>query len=157
MALPEVCVCYILRGTSTGDEVLLGRKKRGLGVGKLVGPGGKLEPGEGPLEAVKREVLEEVGLTIHEGVRLVGEISYPFSHHPEWSQKSWVFIARDWIGAPRESDELAPEWFPVRSLPLDQMWDDAKYWLPEALTGQSIVAEFEFGRDASTVSRYEFF
>lgn len=35
--MPEVCVCYILRDGPGGHQVLLGRKKKGLGLGKIVG------------------------------------------------------------------------------------------------------------------------
>ena len=46
-----------------GDEVLLIRKKRGLGAGKINAPGGRLEPGEAPLAAAIREVQEEILVT----------------------------------------------------------------------------------------------
>jgi 8-oxo-dGTP pyrophosphatase MutT (NUDIX family) len=60
----EVSVVYILREGARGDEVLLGEKLTGLGIGKIVGPGGKQEPGESPVETALREVYEEVGLTL---------------------------------------------------------------------------------------------
>ena len=41
---PEI-VCTLMFVTR-GDEVLLIRKKRGLGAGKINGPGGKVDPGE---------------------------------------------------------------------------------------------------------------
>ena len=41
-------------------DLLLIRKQRGLGAGKLVGPGGKVEDGETPREAARREVREEL-------------------------------------------------------------------------------------------------
>ncbi|HEY5036239.1 MAG TPA: NUDIX domain-containing protein, partial [Chthoniobacterales bacterium] len=44
-------LCFIVRG----DEVLLIRKKRGFGAGKINGPGGKVEPGETALGAALRE------------------------------------------------------------------------------------------------------
>lgn len=156
MPLPEVSVCYLLRGSAPDEQVLLGRKKTGLGAGNLVGPGGKLEAGESPADAAVRETLEEVGITIDPAdLTLIGELTYPFPHHPQWSQKSWAFVCRDWIGEPVESDELAPEWFPVAEIPLEQMWDDAKHWLPAALGGTVIRATFTFGADGRTVENAE--
>lgn len=151
--LYDVCAVYIQRTRADGTrEVLLGRKKTGLGVGHFVAPGGKLEPGESPAEAAVREVAEEVGLTLDAAsLRLVGELIYPFPHKPRLSQRSWVFLAEAPAGDPVESDELAPEWMPVAELPLDAMWDDAQYWLPQALTGTSVRATFVFGPDALTV------
>ena len=151
MPLPEVCVCYILRPSQRGEQVLLGRKKFGLGRGNLVGPGGKLEPGESATAAIIREVAEETSLIIRDP-QLVGELDYPFPHRPAWSQKSYVFVCRDWSGQPEESDELAPEWFEVADVPVDRMWDDAKYWLPGVLTGGRVTATFEFGEDLRTVA-----
>ena len=154
MTLPEVCVCYLIRETHDGPQLLLGRKKTGLGLGKLVGPGGKLELGESPVDAVVREVQEEVGITVRvDSLVLIGELTYPFPHRPAWSQKSWAFLCRDWTGVPRESDELWPEWHPLDALPLDEMWDDAKHWLPAALAGQHVVATFTFAEDGNTVER----
>ena len=45
------------------DRVLLIRKKRGLGAGKINGPGGRLEPGETLLECAVREIQEELCIT----------------------------------------------------------------------------------------------
>ena len=47
-----------------GQEVLLIHKKTGLGAGKINGPGGKLEPGESPLEGAIREVEVGPGMTV---------------------------------------------------------------------------------------------
>lgn len=44
-----------------GRALLIG-KKRGFGKGKIVGPGGKVEPGETSRSAAIRELKEEVGL-----------------------------------------------------------------------------------------------
>lgn len=152
MDLPEVCVCYLIRETSHGPEVLLGRKLTGLGQGKLVGPGGKLESGESPTEAVAREVAEEIGVVVDsDALELVGELTYPFPHRAEWSQKSWVFVCHRWAGEPTSSVELEPEWHALDAIPLDEMWDDAKHWLPSALRGEYIVATFSFAEDGETI------
>ncbi|MEM6822896.1 MAG: NUDIX domain-containing protein, partial [Verrucomicrobiota bacterium] len=52
-------LCFVFRD----DEVLLIEKKRGLGAGKINGPGGKIDPGETALESAIRETQEEVGIT----------------------------------------------------------------------------------------------
>src|SRR3990172_12157236 len=44
-------------------EILLMRKKRGLGAGKINGPGGRLEPGESVEACALREVHEELRVT----------------------------------------------------------------------------------------------
>jgi len=44
-------------------QVLLIHKKKGLGAGKINGPGGRLEPGETPEQAAIREVQEELLVT----------------------------------------------------------------------------------------------
>jgi 8-oxo-dGTP diphosphatase len=154
MSLPQVCVVYLLRPGTNGHEVLLGRKLTGLGMGKVVAPGGKLEPGETPGEAAVREVREEVGLDVApQDLELVGELTYPFPTKPSWSQKSWAFRALGDFGEPVPSDELAAGWIPIADIPVYDMWDDARYWLPTALTGALVQATFEFGDDLSTVSR----
>ena len=156
-ALPEVCVCYILSETpETGYRVLLGRKKKGLGLGKLVGPGGKLEVGETPEQAVVREVFEESGLRVREEDLIpLGRIRYEFPHREAWSQVSWVFATRAWTGTVIESDELLLDWIPVAEIPFDRMWDDAKFWLPGVLvapgSGAPIERRYVFGSDLSTV------
>jgi 8-oxo-dGTP diphosphatase len=153
MSLPEVCVCYLLRTTADGtSQVLLGRKKTGLGAGRLVGPGGKLEPGETPRQAAVREVAEEVGLVIDAAdLQLMGELTYPFPHQPAFSQRSWVFRTERFSGEAIESDELEPVWVDVAGIDYSRMWDDARYWLPATLRGAAVHATFSFGPDGRTV------
>ena len=46
------------------NKVLLVRHTYGPAVGKLLNPGGMLKKGEMPDDAIKREVLEETGVTV---------------------------------------------------------------------------------------------
>lgn len=152
MLLPQVCVCYLLREHAGGIEVLLGRKKQGLGAGNFVGPGGKLEPGESAVDAAVREVFEETGVVVAASdLEPRGRLSYFFPHREPWSQESSVFVCRVWRGEPVGSDELEPEWFPLDRVPYDQMWDDARRWLPAVLDGASVRRSFVFGADLATV------
>ena len=152
----DVCVVYLLRDRRVDNqvvtEVLLGEKLTGLGVGKLVGAGGKLEPGESGRAAAVREVAEELGVeVVARDLVAISDITYPFVDKPEWSQRSFGFATRTWTGTPMGSDELAPRWFPVDAIPFDRMWADARLWLPRALDGEFIDATYSFRADGSMV------
>lgn len=148
----QVCVCYLLRERDGVTEVLLGRKKHGLGEGYYVGLGGKLEPGEQAVDAAVREVFEESGLVVVAGdLDPRGLLSYHFPYRESWSQESTVFVGRRWQGDPVASDELDPEWFALAEVPYAQMWDDAKRWLPGVLAGGEVRRTFVFGEDLATV------
>lgn len=151
----EVSVTYLLRDGAAGPEVLLGEKLTGLGAGKLVGPGGKLEAGETSTRAAVREVLEEVGIIVLEhDLEPIGRLRYEFPHRPSWSQASSAFIARRWSGDPVPSDELAPAWYPLAELPLARMWHDARLWLPDALGGAFVDADCSYAQDNDTVAEF---
>lgn len=151
--LPEVCVVYVLRGTGGATEVLLGRKRRCLGEGRTVAPGGKLEPGESPVDAAVRELEEEVGLRAAAAdLEPRGSLDYAFPHRPEWSQRSHVFVCRRWAGEVVPSSELAASFVPLDDVPFERMWDDARFWLPAVLrSGGTARWSFEFGADLASV------
>ena len=65
-----------------GDEVLLIEKQRGIGAGKINGPGGKIDPGETPLECAIRETQEELCVTAT-GVKKMGELFFAMSDMPD--------------------------------------------------------------------------
>lgn len=150
MPMFDVSVVYLTRTVEVAGrvhgQVLLGRKLTGLGTGRLVGPGGKVEPGETPRQAAVREVYEEVGVQIDPAdLTPIGEIAYPFVDEPRWSQFSYAYRCDRFVGDPRGSDELAPEWFRRDELPVERMWADAALWLPRALNGDFVRATLHFG------------
>ncbi len=130
-------LCFIRRG----DEVLLILKKRGLGGGKMNAPGGKIEPGETPLEAAIRETQEEVGLTPLD-LDERGELFFQFTDG--YSLHCRVFIAAGCEGTPIETDEAIPYWTRVAEIPYDRMWADDRIWLPEMLEGRRFRGYFVF-------------
>lgn len=156
MSLPRVCVCYLIAEGADGPRVLLGTKRTGLGLGKVVAPGGKLEAGESPAQAMVREIAEETGLVVAEAdLEPAGRLRYRFPHREAWSQESHVFRARRWRGEARDSEELSLGWVPLAEVPLDRMWDDARLWLPGVLAGGSVALDVDFAADNDTVAAAE--
>jgi 8-oxo-dGTP diphosphatase len=127
------------------DRVLLIRKKRGLGRGKINGPGGRLDPGESARQAAVREVQEELRIT-PTGVREVGLLLFQFVDG--YSIHVSVFTADGFDGTPTETDEAIPMWFPVADIPYHEMWADDVIWLPEMLAGRAFFGRFIFDGDA---------
>lgn len=122
-------------------HILLIRKKRGLGAGKINGPGGRLEPGETPLEAAVRETREELGI---EAVApdLRGELHFQFLDG--YSLHCSVFLSPDCVGEPIETDEAIPLWTPLDAIPYHEMWEDDARWLPGVLDGGQFRGFFVF-------------
>ena len=77
------------------NRVLLARHTYGSGNGKLIIPGGFLEYGESPQDAVKREYLEETGIVIEPK----GIIGIRFNAH-DW----YVVFAADYVSGTPRSD-----------------------------------------------------
>lgn len=114
-------------------QVLLIRKKRGLGAGKINGPGGKLDPGETPLQCAVRETFEEVGVRAT-GVREAGQLWFEFVDGLRIH--CTVFRADGCEGQAIETAEAIPLWTPADALPYAEMWADDRFWLPALLAGQ---------------------
>ena len=127
------------------NAILLGMKKRGFGVGKYNGFGGKVMPGEAYEQAMIRELREESGLDYDiTALEEVGEFDFYFPHKPEFNQTVHTYLIEKIAGNPRDSEEMAFKWFPVPEIPYSEMWDDDKHWLPLVLMGQKLYASFVF-------------
>lgn len=125
-------------------KVLLIHKKRGLGKGKINGPGGRIEPGETPKECAIRETREEVGLVIDDA-EFCGNLLFHFVDG--YNLKGYVFKTSDWAGEPIETDEALPEWFRLDSIPYHRMWADDPHWFPLMVEGKIFTGKFVFDGD----------
>jgi len=133
---------YTLAFIRNHDNILLGMKKRGFGVGRWNGFGGKVNSDETILEAAKRELLEESGLTTNE-LQEAGILKFEFVGEPEILEVH-VFTTNKYEGTPTESEEMRPKWFPISEVPFNDMWPDDILWFPFLLKGQKFSGYFKF-------------
>ena len=125
-------------------RILLIDKKRGLGKGKVNGPGGKVDPGETVEQCAVRECREELGIEVSALERL-GEHRFQFTDG--YSIHCHVFRTERYRGTPRETPEAAPRWTPVDDIPYELMWEDDRLWLPLLLEGKAFRGNWIFDDD----------
>jgi len=130
-------LCFLI----CDGKILLIRKKRGLGAGKINGPGGRIEPGEEPHECAVRETSEEVGLTPLD-IQNRGELHFQFADG--YSLHCTVFVANEYTGELIETDEALPIWTSLESIPYEEMWADDIHWLPGVVSGGTFRGYFHF-------------
>ncbi|AXA92296.1 NUDIX domain-containing protein [Massilia sp. YMA4] len=88
-------------------DVLLGQRPPGKPyAGYWEFPGGKVDPGETVLEALKREFMEELGIEVLSADEWCGvEHVYEHAH-----VRLHFFISRDWRGEPQSLEGQAFAW-----------------------------------------------
>ena len=126
------------------NEVLLGMKKRGLGVGKWNGFGGKLTAGETLKQCAARELNEECSLTVDEkDLQQTGILMFDFLGENLFIEVN-VFKASKFYGIPTESEEMAPKWFLTENVPFDKLWADDVLWYPLLFQNKLFYGVFQF-------------
>jgi 8-oxo-dGTP diphosphatase len=127
-------------------------KKRGFGVGKWNGVGGKVKEGENVREAAIREIEEEIGVVVEDSdMENRGVLKFSFENNPAWDNETRLFVIKKWTNEPTESEEMRPQWYPKDMLPFEAMWVDDPNWLPKVLAGEKIEGEFLFTKDGSSM------
>jgi 8-oxo-dGTP diphosphatase len=126
-------------------EVLLIRKKRGLGAGKINGPGGRVEQGESLADCAIRETEEEL-VTTPSAPTAAGQLQFQFVDG--YSIHVHVFRSDSCDREPRETEEAAPIWASLDAIPYGEMWEDDRIWLPLMLRREPFHGRFLFDEDA---------
>lgn len=121
-------------------KVLLGLKKRGFGLGKFNGFGGKMEPNETMRACSARELAEESGIEVSpELLQRRGVLDFNMLSggmtlaNGKIASRIEVHIYSCKLSETRgdlcETDEMKPTWFDIDAVPLEKMWADDEYWL----------------------------
>lgn len=126
----------------TDTHILLGMKKRGFGVGRWNGFGGKVALGETIEDAARRELREECGLEADVLARR-GTLRFEFATGTEILEVHLFGVVK-WRGEPVETEEMRPCWFRLTAIPFDKMWPDDRHWIPRFLEGRNLEGRFYF-------------
>lgn len=119
-------VCYIERD---GKYLMIHRtkKKNDPNKDKWIGIGGKLEDGESPFDCVRREVLEETGLTL-DSVNYRGIVT--FVSNEFGTEYMHLFTSDNFHGEVNPTcDEGVLEWIEKGELMKIPMWEGDKIFL----------------------------
>ena len=134
-------LCYIRH---SGKTLMLHRNKRpdDYHFGRWNGIGGKLEAGESPEEAVRREVREESSLEIGE-LHLKGMITFPlFDGKDDWYV--FVFTASLHSGEIRHPAEGELAWIPDSEIAALNLWPGDRLFLPWLTENRFFSAKLEY-------------
>ena len=116
--MKNTTLCYIQRG----DQYLMlhrVKKENDLNHDKWVGVGGKFEPNESPDDCLKREVLEETGLTLT-GYRCRGVVTFLSDR---WEgEYMYLYTADGFEGDLLDCDEGTLEWVDIDRVPELPLW-----------------------------------
>ncbi len=116
--MKNTTLCYIQRG----DQYLMlhrVKKENDLNHDKWVGVGGKFEPDESPDDCLKREVLEETGLTLT-SYRCRGVVTFLSD---QWEgEYMYLYTADGFAGEIIDCDEGTLEWVDIDRVPELPLW-----------------------------------
>ncbi|XP_047994838.1 oxidized purine nucleoside triphosphate hydrolase-like [Leguminivora glycinivorella] len=128
----------------TDTQVLLGLKKRGFGVNKWNGFGGKVEPNETIVEAAVRELKEECCLIVKKSdMKNIGHLEFTFEGESTMMDVR-VFSTTVYEGTPTETEEMLPKWYNNDEIPYKDMWLDDAIWYPYMLKGKLFYGKFHY-------------
>ena len=95
--------------------------------GKWMGVGGHLEPGETPVQALKREVREETGLNVKK-FHYLGILDFLNDQYPP--ERMYLYKVTDFDGTLITCDEGDLEWIDKDIVPTLPCWEGDKAFLP---------------------------
>lgn len=159
----KVIPAVLIYVKSADDRVLMIHRLGGVGgqgkpgdyhAGKWNGMGGKLEADESPWQGARRELREETGIDLPEGVlKFLGTLQFPnFKAHKSEDWLCFVFTAH----VSRKSSEivLAPceegalHWIPSRDILSLNLWAGDRHFIPYVLDEKPFVGTIRYsGQD----------
>ena len=99
----------------TDRRILLAQRPEGKQLAGLWEfPGGKLDPGERPEQALIRELKEELGIEVKEAC--LAPLTFASHAYPDFHLLMPLYVCRRWDGAPRALEGQKLAWARVNEL-----------------------------------------
>ncbi|WP_406032385.1 NUDIX hydrolase [Treponema saccharophilum] len=118
-------LCYIEKD---GCYLMLHRttKKNDINHDKWIGVGGHFEKGESPEDCLRREVMEETGLTLG-SFRFRGIVTFVSDDAP--AEYMCLYTAENVSGETIDCDEGTLEWVPLEKIDTLELWEGDRVFL----------------------------
>ena len=129
-------LCYVENG---GCYLMLHRVKKDQdeNAGKWIGIGGHLEENESPDECIRREALEETGLSLTD-LQLRGIITFIL---PDWGNElTFLYTAKAERTDLKECSEGVLEWVPIGKVTDLPLWEGDRIFLPLLQTRRDVFS-----------------
>jgi 8-oxo-dGTP diphosphatase len=99
----------------TDGRVLLAQRPKGKAMAGLWEfPGGKVEPGEKPEDALIRELYEELGIETWSSC--LAPLTFASHTYDDFHLLMPLFVCRKWQGVPQSREGQGLKWVPARDL-----------------------------------------
>lgn len=109
------------------NRVLMAQRPQGKTLAGLWEfPGGKVEPGEGPEDAVARELREELAISVERSS--LRALTFASHSYPEFHLLMPLFVCRQWAGIPEPMEGQKIAWVDIGDL----LRGDTAYAMPPA-------------------------
>ncbi len=136
-------VCY-LRDQDKTLFLYRNKKKEDATKGTFIGIGGKINPGESLEACVRREFVEETGLTLldpqFQGMAL-------FENGDESTWLVAIYVARHYTGTLRTTDEGELQWVDNDRIPRLNMLEGDRLFFPYLFKPEIFTATFRYRID----------
>lgn len=113
------------------------KKEEDENAGKWIGIGGHLEKNESPEECIRREALEETGVSLC-NLRLRGIITFIL---PDWGNElTFLYTAQTDTTGLKECSEGVLKWIPITEVMDLPLWEGDRIFLPLLQTREDVFS-----------------
>lgn len=148
--MTQTTCIYLQRG---GKILMLHRvtKRHDLNHGKWIGIGGHIEEGETPEMCIRREVLEETGLTVG-SLQKTGIVDF---HYDDVYERVYFFKSSDFSGTQIPCSEGIAEWIPKEKIADLNLWEGDRKFLPYLLSDEKLFFRMKLIYRADVLEKSE--